>query len=86
MYEELIRSTLAQHGHLKVDAMSFGSADDLYAVGLTSHATVNVMLALEDEIGIEFPERLLRKATFATIDSIDASLTGLTGEASGATT
>ena len=31
--------------------------DDLYLLGLTSHATVNVMLALEDEFEIEFPEQ-----------------------------
>jgi hypothetical protein len=29
------------------------------------------MLALEDDLEIEFPERLLRKATFGSISSID---------------
>ena len=29
---------------------------------MTSHASVNVMLALEDEFDIEFPEAMLRRA------------------------
>jgi len=37
---------------------------------MTSHSSVNVMLALEDELDLEFPERLLRKPTFASISSI----------------
>ena len=42
----------------------------LYAAGLTSHASVNVMLALEDAFDLEFPERLLKKATFSSLGSI----------------
>ena len=35
---------------------------DLYAAGMTSHASVNVMLALEDAFDIEFPDELLTKS------------------------
>jgi acyl carrier protein len=80
LHEEVIRTTLATHGRLKVDAMSLGRTDDLYAVGLTSHATVNVMLSIEDQLGVEFPERLLRKSTFATIGAIDDALDEVYGE------
>lgn len=71
MREEAIRSALAAHGRLAVDVSTLSNDDDLYAAGLTSHATINVMLALEDDLEIEFPERLLRKATFGSISSID---------------
>jgi acyl carrier protein len=71
MREESIRSALAAHGRLAVDVSTLSNDDDLYAAGLTSHATINVMLALEDDLEIEFPERLLRKATFGSISSID---------------
>ncbi len=47
---------------------------------MTSHASVNVMLALEDEFDLEFPERLLRKQTFHSIFSIRATLTELSPE------
>jgi acyl carrier protein len=50
---------------------------DLYAAGLTSHASVNVMLALEDAFDFEFPEKLLRKSTFASISAIRDALAEL---------
>jgi acyl carrier protein len=50
--------------------MTIGAESDLFAAGMTSHASVNVMLALEDELDIEFPERLLKKSTFASVASI----------------
>ncbi len=50
--------------------MTIDAESDLFAAGMTSHASVNVMLALEDELDIEFPERLLKKSTFSSIASI----------------
>ena len=58
------------HAGLVRDAMTIEAESDLFAAGMTSHASVNVMLALEDELDIEFPERLLKKSTFASIASI----------------
>ena len=47
--EETIRTILAEYGHLPVEMDKIRDEDDLYQVGMTSHASVNVMLALEDE-------------------------------------
>jgi acyl carrier protein len=68
--DQTIREVLAKHGHLAVDVSGLDSEADLGAAGLTSHASVNVMLALEDSFDIEFPERMLRKSTFSSIASI----------------
>jgi acyl carrier protein len=68
--EEIVRDALSRHGHLAVDVGSLASDDDLYVVGLTSHATINVMIAVEDATGAQFPEYLLRRATFVSIDAI----------------
>ena len=51
--------------------------DDLYQAGMTSHASVNVMLALEDEFDIEFPERMLRKSTFESVAAIRVAISEL---------
>jgi acyl carrier protein len=67
---ERIRSILAEHGRLPVDISLVGDDDDLYAAGLTSHAIVNVMLALEDTFDLEFPDELLRKSTFESVAAI----------------
>lgn len=68
--EQAVRRALADHGHLTVDASDIASIADLYALGLTSHATVNVMLAVENELDVEFPDAALHRSTFATIESI----------------
>ena len=52
---------------MPVPASSLSDTEDLFESGLTSHASVNVMLALEDEFEIEFPDSLLNKSTFETI-------------------
>lgn len=43
---------------------------DLYAAGLTSRASVHVMLALEDEFDIEIPDHMLNRHTFQSVASI----------------
>lgn len=72
-----IRIVLNEGGTLPVDATSLKDADDLYAAGLTSHATVNLMLGLEERFDVEFPDRLLRRRTFESIDAISAAVTEL---------
>ena len=68
-----IRDILRQHGRLaNVDAIA--TAQDLYAAGLTSFAAVQVMLALEETFDVEFPERMLNRRSFASIDAIAGCL------------
>ena len=82
MTEDLIREVLAQHGKLSASAASISDTADLYAAGLTSHASVNVMLALEDPFEVEFSERMLRKSTFSSIASIREAIDELCAAAS----
>jgi phosphopantetheine--protein transferase-like protein len=71
--QDTIRQVLDQHGHLSTPASELSGSDDLYRAGLTSHATVNVMLALEEELDLEFPDELLTRATFSSIDALEAA-------------
>ncbi|MDQ2724730.1 MAG: acyl carrier protein [Actinomycetota bacterium] len=57
--------------------MTVKASADLYRNGLSSHASVNVMLALEDAFDLEFPDRMLKKSTFESIDAIAGALVGL---------
>lgn len=75
--EEKIRSILAEYGHLPVAMDKIRDEDDLYQLGMTSHASVNVMLALEDEFEVEFPEAMLRRNTFESVAAIRKALGGL---------
>jgi len=65
-----IRRAIGEYGKLPVDVGDVAEGDDLYRLGLTSHASVNLMLALENEFDMEFPERMLRRQTFQSIDAI----------------
>jgi len=80
--DEDIRKVLDEHGNLPVDVGTLQDEDDLYQAGLTSHASVNVMLALEDEFEIEFPEPMLRRSTFESVAAIRTAIGELTGSGS----
>lgn len=76
--EERIKAVLTAYGRLPSSVDDLGGSDDLYRAGLTSHASVNVMLGLEDEFDVEFPDSMLRKSTFESIQSIESALRELT--------
>ncbi len=78
--EDRVRKVVGAHGRLSADALQLDREADLYRVGLTSHASVNLMLALEDEFDVEFPERMLRRTTFESIALISAALLELRGD------
>jgi acyl carrier protein len=72
--ETSIRRIVGEHGRLEVDIASVTDDDDLYERGMTSHAVVNVMLELEDEMDFEFPDEMLKKHTFQTLANIRGAL------------
>lgn len=82
MLTSRIRDIVIQHGRLTADSTQMTDETDLYQAGLTSHASVNLMLALEEAFDVEFPERMLRRRTFETIGNIREAIAELTSTAS----
>jgi len=78
---EEIRKIIAEHARLSIDVAGLAEDADLYRAGMTSHASVNVMLALEDHFDIEFPDRMLKRSVFESISAIAAALVELQAEA-----
>ena len=74
-----IRRIVGEHGKLTADVATLDDTTSLYSVGLTSHASVNLMLALEDEFDVEFPERLRKRSTFESILNLREALESLLG-------
>ncbi len=72
--KDAIREILREHGRLTPDARTLADDADLYQVGMTSHASVNVMLALENRFDIEFPDRMLRRGVFGSISAMSAAI------------
>jgi acyl carrier protein len=81
MYTEQIRSLLAQHARLLVDANTLGEDSDLYQAGLTSLSTVNLMLALEEHFDVEFLDRMLGRKTFGSMRALNEAIAELKGDA-----
>jgi acyl carrier protein len=79
--DEEIRRILAAHGRLPTDVEELPRDADLYAAGMTSHASINVMLGLEEHFDVEFPDRMLTRGVFASIASICDALTELRTDA-----
>ncbi len=77
--KDKIRAILAQEGKLGVDVATLKDDDDLYAAGLTSFASVQLMLALEDGFDVEFSEKMLGRRTFQSIATIAAAIAELQG-------
>jgi len=69
-----IRRILKEHGRLSKDIMTLDESADLYQAGLTSHASVNVMLALEGEFDVEFPDHMLKRSVFASVAAMRAAM------------
>lgn len=80
MIDDTIRSILADHGKLADDVGALPDSSDLYQAGLTSHASISVMLALEDAFDIEFPEAMLQKRTFESVAAIREAVRKLVGK------
>jgi acyl carrier protein len=72
-----LRRILSEFDHLDVPVEALADDDDLYAAGLSSLAAIQLMLTLEDEFGIEIPNRMLTRRLFSSIDSLAAALTEL---------
>jgi len=72
-----IRRIVLAYGRLPDDFGTPRDDDDLYLAGMTSHASVSVMLALEDAFDLEFPDELLTRDVFGSITSMANAVTSV---------
>jgi acyl carrier protein len=73
----VIRDVLAENARLPVDVTQIADDTDLFGAGMSSHATVNVMVGLEDAFGVMFPDDMLSMTVFESIDAIHAAIVQL---------
>ncbi|TBN19888.1 acyl carrier protein [Agrobacterium cavarae] len=69
-----IRDVLAKFGQLPVSVDTLADDADLYAAGLSSFASVQLMLGLEEAFDIEFPDSMLNRKSFASIAAIETTV------------
>jgi acyl carrier protein len=71
---ETIRELLVKFGGLPVAVDQIADDADLYATGLSSFASVQLMLGIEEAFDIEFPDNLLNRKSFASIAAIEKTV------------
>jgi acyl carrier protein len=75
---ETIRGLLGKFGGLQLAVDQIVDDADLYAAGLSSFASVQLMLGIEDAFDIEFPDNLLNRKSFSSIAAIEKTVDMIT--------
>lgn len=84
MQEDAVSKIVAQQ--LGIDPEHARTADDLWAVGLSSLAAVRILMDLEDEFGIILPPDSLTRETFGSVTRLAAVVEGAGAHESEVTT
>jgi acyl carrier protein len=74
MVKAKIRKIIKDHARLSLDVDSIADAANLVEAGMTSHASVMLMLALENEFALEFPDSMLSRSVFESINTIAVAI------------
>jgi acyl carrier protein len=74
--QDRVRQLLREQGAIDVDKLA--PETDLYAAGMNSLASVDLMLAVEQAFDFVFPDEALNRRTFSTIQSISSVVERLT--------
>ena len=69
-----VRNVIRAHARLPIDVDGLDDLSDLYEAGMTSHASVNLMLALEAGFEGEIPDAMLKRDVFESVSSISDAL------------
>jgi acyl carrier protein len=76
--EERVRRVVAELAGLPGGVDGVSPEDDLFMMGMSSHSSVNVMLGLENEFDVEFPDAMLERSVFESIRSMTVAVDELT--------
>ena len=77
MITDEIRTILKAHSRIGAAVDTLGNDANLFNAGMTSLASVDVILALEEAFGIEFADHMMHRRTFESISAIAAAINSL---------
>lgn len=73
-----IKKIIVEFAEVQCDMATLGTDDNLFNIGMSSRASVNLMIGLESEFDIEFPDDMLRKEVFESVRAIASTIDLLT--------
>lgn len=65
-----VRDVLRVHARIPNGIDSLADDANLFEAGMSSHASVTVMLALEDAFDVEFPDCMLKRSVLESVTTI----------------
>jgi acyl carrier protein len=68
--KDRIRNIVRNHAGLNLPLKDIEDSTDLYYAGMSSQASVVLMIAVESQFGLEFPDAMLNRDVFANIETI----------------
>lgn len=74
-----IRDIVVKHARLSASPGEIHATTDLYSIGLSSLTTVHLMLALEEHFEVEFPDKMLGRKTFESLQSLSDAIDEMRG-------
>lgn len=75
-----VRTTVGSMNLLPVPLDGLSDDDNLFDAGMTSFGSVQLMMAIEEEFDIEFPNSLLTRKTFATLGGLTSAVEQIVAE------
>jgi D-alanine--poly(phosphoribitol) ligase subunit 2 len=75
-----VRTIVGSMNLLPVPIDGLSDQDNLFDAGMTSFGSVQLMLAIEEEFDFEFPNSLLTRKTFATLDGLISAVEQLASQ------
>ena len=68
--KDQLRAIVTQHSGVNLQIGDIRDSTDLYCAGMSSQGSVVLMIAVEGHFGIEFPDAMLSRDVFTSIDTI----------------
>jgi acyl carrier protein len=78
--DDILRDIISRHCNIAMPAAQIRDEDDLFDLGLSSFACVQLMIAVEECFGIEFPDALMHRSTFQSMAALGHHIQQLQSE------
>ena len=72
-----IRAILQTYARIPATVETLADDSNLFTAGMTSLASVEVILALEEKFEIEFSDQMMHRKTFSSVSAIAAAIADL---------
>ncbi len=72
--KDQLRTIVGSHARLSLPVTEIADSTDLYRAGMSSQASVVLMMAVEGQFGVEFPDEMLSRDVFSNIDTIASAI------------